>query len=80
MKPYAHIVQGIDIIIQWICVPKLTPHRKENTFFNPGCNTFCQNGYIDISPKADGGVLKKVYRMGGSFIHTMNILMIDMFV
>ena len=35
--------------------------RVKKVFFDPDRNTFCRDeGFVDISPSADGGVLKKV--------------------
>ncbi|KDO24233.1 hypothetical protein SPRG_09869 [Saprolegnia parasitica CBS 223.65] len=36
--------------------------RAQKTFFDPDTCDFCRDGYIDISPKADGGVLKKILK------------------
>ncbi|TYZ57411.1 hypothetical protein PybrP1_005996 [[Pythium] brassicae (nom. inval.)] len=39
--------------------------RKTKAFFDPDANDFCAlQGFVDISPAADGGVLKKVLREG----------------
>lgn len=39
--------------------------RKTKAFFDPDANDFCaRQGFVDISPAADGGVLKKVLREG----------------
>ena len=35
--------------------------RVKKVFFDPDSNKFCRDeGFVDISPSADGGVLKKV--------------------
>ncbi|GLE05576.1 hypothetical protein PINS_up014608 [Pythium insidiosum] len=39
--------------------------RETKAFFDPDQSKFCRDeGFVDISPKADGGVLKKVIREG----------------
>jgi hypothetical protein len=39
----------------------LLPARRTRAFFDPEQSVFCrEQGFVDISPKADGGVLKKV--------------------
>ncbi|ETI44636.1 hypothetical protein F441_10624 [Phytophthora nicotianae CJ01A1] len=46
---------------------KLCTHcaRVTKAFFDPDTNKFCRDeGFIDISPKADGGVLKKIIKEG----------------
>ncbi|CEG35518.1 peptidylprolyl isomerase d (cyclophilin d) [Plasmopara halstedii] len=46
---------------------KLCTHcaRKTKAFFDPDANEFCKNeGFVDISPTADGGVLKKIIKEG----------------
>ncbi|CAI5721416.1 unnamed protein product [Hyaloperonospora brassicae] len=41
--------------------------RVKKVFFDPDRNTFCRDeGFVDISPSADGGVLKKILREGQS--------------
>uniref|UniRef100_K3X0E9 peptidylprolyl isomerase n=1 Tax=Globisporangium ultimum (strain ATCC 200006 / CBS 805.95 / DAOM BR144) TaxID=431595 RepID=K3X0E9_GLOUD len=46
---------------------KLCTHcaRQTKAFFDPDTNKFCRDeGFVDISPNADGGVLKKILREG----------------
>ncbi|DBA04885.1 TPA: hypothetical protein N0F65_006887 [Lagenidium giganteum] len=46
---------------------RLCPHcaRITKAFFDPDTNKYCRDeGFVDISPKADGGVLKKIIREG----------------
>ncbi|KAG3117016.1 hypothetical protein PI124_g4331 [Phytophthora idaei] len=46
---------------------KICPHcaRVTKAFFDPDANEFCRDeGFVDISPKADGGVLKKIIKEG----------------
>ncbi|TMW64989.1 hypothetical protein Poli38472_009156 [Pythium oligandrum] len=41
--------------------------RKTKAFFDPDQSTYCRDeGFVDISPFADGGVLKKVLKEGSS--------------
>ncbi|CAI5730872.1 unnamed protein product [Peronospora destructor] len=41
--------------------------RVTKVFFDPDSNEFCRDeGFVDISPRADGGVLKKIIRQGKS--------------
>ncbi|KAF0686791.1 Aste57867_21454 [Aphanomyces stellatus] len=56
---------GVDLVTN---VEKICTHcaRLEKTFFDPDSNPFCKDGYVDISPKADGGVLKKIIKEGDS--------------
>ncbi len=46
--------------------------RQQHVFFDPTTNGFCQDGFVDISPKADGGVLKKVVIIPEKGIYSMD--------
>ncbi|ETW00027.1 hypothetical protein, variant 1 [Aphanomyces invadans] len=56
---------GVDLVTN---VEKICAHcaRKTKAFFDPDKSAFCADGYVDISPKADGGVLKKILKEGDS--------------
>ncbi|CAH0485032.1 unnamed protein product [Peronospora farinosa] len=46
--------------------------RVTKLFFDPDSNRFCRDeGFVDISPGADGGVLKKIIRQGESMIQKL---------
>lgn len=43
--------------------------RVTKTFFDPNSSKFCTDeGFVDISPAADGGVLKKVAQMTATIL------------
>ncbi|OQR91632.1 hypothetical protein ACHHYP_04519 [Achlya hypogyna] len=52
---------GVDLVTN---VERICAHcaRETKAFFDPDTCEFCQDGYVDISPKADGGVLKKIVK------------------
>ncbi|ETV73867.1 hypothetical protein, variant [Aphanomyces astaci] len=56
---------GLDLVTN---IEKLCLHcaRETKAFFDPATSSFCADGYVDISPKADGGVLKKIIKEGDS--------------
>ncbi|CAK4616613.1 hypothetical protein LEN26_002024 [Aphanomyces euteiches] len=56
---------GVDLVRN---VDKICLHcaRTTKRYFDPDTSPFCKDGYVDISPKADGGVLKKIIKEGDS--------------
>ncbi|OQR98057.1 hypothetical protein THRCLA_06793 [Thraustotheca clavata] len=50
---------GVANNVERICIHCA---REQKTYFDPDQCSYCRDGYVDISPNADGGVLKKIIK------------------
>lgn len=63
MRPHSLIGRLLLLLLD--LTDSLVFYSKTKAFFDPDANAFCaREGFVDISPAADGGVLKKVLREG----------------